>query len=1047
MTEKSNRETRRRNYIGSTSASSGSREMAETNQDIFGFRDIHHRPNTGALSLYMYSVFTDTTRTGSSYSKREVYVMILICLFSPFIRLHLLLIFFIASLRNNKKKIVRTRTYSFNRSDSSNFIIYFNTMTEQQHSYDDTERNNEIADDCSVDSEVDIDDGWSIGIYDHQEIGDDDEYNTETSTLGAIGSATTTSTGSRMSHDLTLRNTDDNDCVDIESEKLRISRLNIGRLLKTNMIINASMISSNCMNNDDEHFDIHDGQDATDEKDTKQSQNRMDTNDLQAALNSKYPSNKSETTIRNSVRQNVACGIVQTNVATGFSEERSTTGSSLQNNDSSNTELQNTPKLHPSNSFYYSVCSRSSSCLSLDDCNRIGHTGSIADLLSFYDSARSDSPSALSSTTLLQSLDQTGQQHLVDCVENEVKSPTRYCELEAEQQKQQHAHLNENNSCLAGTIPTASTTTAKTPATISSTQHRTSLHHDLLMHILSFLDLESLNSFSETGRRPNGECYYFIRLQLQHVLRLAKSTMTGSVDSIGCNDYLINGLPDLQYLYRFAVMDFDRTEAMIQTLYNNLPFQQSTIRRSRYYNSNTAKMAAAAAAGSAAFVMACMGMAAAYGAHTSVTASSTHSLMTPLPTMIPSSTSTMEEWDEYTTAMTAFMKVIGVFGSIAAAKTMATVSTLSKTTVGDTGVAPIASESKSKDNSAKDRHVRWNFSRNRETSTTSSNTTLLENFPLLLNDLHRYPDPYQHHAQITKDNNTINTSALDEDKDELNPPPCANTMLTMNKANGPSLAVLQPDELDSSNKDRTSTNSKVNNNDQFYVGSVGAYKRIVKAAKREITLLIRQERRENYHSIIDEVERRSIVTTFMLAVIANDLPIVKRYINTIDIDLPYPIQPAMGNGGGNDNIITMLPVHAAAFYGADQVLEFLCQGIDSNPKLKVKQSKRRKSRKSNNERMESMYDYVDGGLVSNINQQDPTGWTLLHFAAGSNNTNAVRMLLYSYNADPSIEADNGYTPYQWARRLQHDDVMVVFQTYYTQQHQDTFSNLLRRHIF
>ena len=41
------------------------------------------------------------------------------------------------------------------------------------------------------------------------------------------------------------------------------------------------------------------------------------------------------------------------------------------------------------------------------------------------------------------------------------------------------------------------------------------LYHDIMMHVFTFLDAPALAAFSETGRRPNFECFYFLQLQLQ----------------------------------------------------------------------------------------------------------------------------------------------------------------------------------------------------------------------------------------------------------------------------------------------------------------------------------------------------------------------------------------------------------------------------------------------------------------------------------------------------------------------------------------------------
>jgi len=53
------------------------------------------------------------------------------------------------------------------------------------------------------------------------------------------------------------------------------------------------------------------------------------------------------------------------------------------------------------------------------------------------------------------------------------------------------------------------------------------LQHDVLMNVFSFLDAHSLAAFSETARRPNFECFYFLELQLQRALLMGD----------GCNHF------------------------------------------------------------------------------------------------------------------------------------------------------------------------------------------------------------------------------------------------------------------------------------------------------------------------------------------------------------------------------------------------------------------------------------------------------------------------------------------------------------------------------
>ena len=82
-------------------------------------------------------------------------------------------------------------------------------------------------------------------------------------------------------------------------------------------------------------------------------------------------------------------------------------------------------------------------------------------------------------------------------------------------------------------------------------------------------------------------------------------------------------------------------------------------------------------------------------------------------------------------------------------------------------------------------------------------------------------------------------------------------------------------------------------------------------------------------------------------------------------------------------------------------MEFLCQGIDDCDPDK------------------------DGGLAD-VNGKDTNGWTALHFAAGVNSVVAAQVLA-RYGADLSIQANNGYTPLQWALRLSNQEVADVIQ--------------------
>jgi len=167
-------------------------------------------------------------------------------------------------------------------------------------------------------------------------------------------------------------------------------------------------------------------------------------------------------------------------------------------------------------------------------------------------------------------------------------------------------------------------------------------------------------------------------------------------------------------------------------------------------------------------------------------------------------------------------------------------------------------------------------------------------------------------------------------------------------------------------------------------GCVGDFSRATSQATHLMTSRIQQERRQRFQDLSEE-EQRQVSSSFIDACCSDDsFQLVKELVQvrgTIDVEGFYV---------GSDGTETC-GLHAAAFHGATQILEFLCQGIEDN-----------------------------GGLC-NVNLQDANGWSAVHFAAGANSVQAVRILT-SYGAALSVEASNGYTPLQWALRLQNAQV-------------------------
>jgi hypothetical protein len=167
-------------------------------------------------------------------------------------------------------------------------------------------------------------------------------------------------------------------------------------------------------------------------------------------------------------------------------------------------------------------------------------------------------------------------------------------------------------------------------------------------------------------------------------------------------------------------------------------------------------------------------------------------------------------------------------------------------------------------------------------------------------------------------------------------------------------------------------------------GCVGAYSRAIQSATNYISNIVKESRKAKFMAL-SEIERRERVISFFDACSTDNLAVVQIIIPIMDVGSFH-----VGSDGSET-----CALHTAAFHGAAKVLNYLLGGIDDGT------------------------DSVRDGGLCNVNCRDSNGWTALHFAAGANAVKSIQVLA-RHGADLSIEANNGYSPLQWASRLSNE---------------------------
>lgn len=169
-------------------------------------------------------------------------------------------------------------------------------------------------------------------------------------------------------------------------------------------------------------------------------------------------------------------------------------------------------------------------------------------------------------------------------------------------------------------------------------------------------------------------------------------------------------------------------------------------------------------------------------------------------------------------------------------------------------------------------------------------------------------------------------------------------------------------------------------------GCMGAYSRAIQSATSTIVDIVKQGRKNRFASCRTIEQARNVAALLEACSLNEGLSTVKELSHCMDLDAFY-----VGSDGSET-----CALHTAAFHGMSEVVDFLLQGIDDADASR------------------------DGGLCL-VDCRDCNGWTALHFAAGSNSVESVQALA-RHGAKLSLEANNGYSPVQWARRLSNGEV-------------------------
>jgi hypothetical protein len=476
------------------------------------------------------------------------------------------------------------------------------------------------------------------------------------------------------------------------------------------------------------------------------------------------------------------------------------------------------------------------------------------------------------------------------------------------------------------------------------------------MHVFTFLDAPSLAAFSETARRPNFEVFYFLQLQLQRALLVASQDYHNNVRALKTGHDYLSAIAGSSCLSRLAQLDMTRAQEVVEEY-----LQSNSTLRTMPLSHSLAYFRHALLQRNSFFVQDYSSRDKrnpGQGQSAQALASAALFVTVVGAAVMTGSADTAALADSFGSELPNMLFRVGFVGSaLMATRQMATTEPEPNTMREKAERMARALQDLPAALMRQEIPEQFRLPSLVELRQTLY-TTLSGNYPTknIAKDptMAMFPNPYDH------------LPSIDEKKEE------------------------DDGDYQQCLPDQSTPAPKVPS------GSVGAYSRAIQRAAYEVLTITKARRKERFQALSSE-DQRHFSLAFLDACSSDEhLPLIKQMIHTMDVD---------GFFVGSDGSETCA-LHTAAFHGASQVLDFLCQGIDYG--------------NNTSEDEGSCHSFQDGGLCE-VNAKDSNGWTALHFAAGANSASAARTLV-SHGAHLAVEANNGYTPLQWALRLSNESV-------------------------